>query len=148
LDSGGKETETMAVGEEYLAFLHDELSENQTRLRDLLGDSQSRAIFSFCADRLVSTVETGRYAFSPVEGIVQKLEGWGMSISQKEKGREVQFEIKCPYAEKVHPRLSSKEPGCPLGEYILGAIRLEEPKSQLVHNSLTKEGVKLTIEKA
>jgi len=140
------EEETVSVSIEYLAFLLDELSENQARIRELLGENQARAIFGSCADRLVTTVETGRYAFSPIEGIVQKLKGWGMTVIQRKKGEAVELEIECPYAEHVHPRLSSREPRCPLGVYTLGAVRLEDSKSQLIHNCLTKEGVKLTIE--
>ena len=138
----------VAVSEDYLAFLHDELSENQTRLSQLLGDSGSKAVFSFFSDRLVSTVEAGRYAFDPLEGIVQKLKGWGMAVSIKEKGNAVEIGVKCPIAEKVHPRMASKEPRCPLGEYILGAVRLEASKSQLLHNSLKEDGVELLIERS
>ena len=143
-----EESRKVSVSEGYLAFLHDELSENQARLRELLGDSQSRAIFSFAADRLVKTVEAGKYGFSPIEGITQKMKEWGMTVSQKDKGAVVEVEIGCPYAETVHPQLTSKEPRCPLGEYVLGAVRLEDSKSQLLHNALTEKGVRFVIKKA
>ena len=138
----------VSISEEYLAFLHDELAENQIRLREILGDSQAQAVFCWSADRLVSTVEAGRYTFDPMEGILQKLAGWGMQVTRKEKGTVAELEIKCPYATTVHRRLSTKEPKCPLGEYILGAIRLEESKSHLLSNDLTTEGVRFRIQKA
>ena len=138
----------VSVSEEYLAFLHDELAENQIRLREILGDSQAQAVFCWSADRLVSTVEAGRYTFDPMEGVLQKLAAWGMQVSRKEDGTTSELEIKCPYAETVHHQLSSKEPKCPLGEYILGAIRLEESKSHLLSNHLTEDGVKFKIQKA
>ena len=141
------ETKMVSISADYLAFLHDELSENQARIREILGDNQARAIFSWCADRLVTTVEAGRYSFSPVEGIVQKLKSWGITVSRKDRGRAIELEFKCPYAEHVHPRLHSREPRCPIGEYALGAVRLEDSKAQLIHNGLTKDGVKLTIER-
>ena len=143
-----KEPKKVSVSEDYLAFLHDELSENQARLRELLGESQSRAIFSFAADRLVNTVEAGKYDFSPIEGVARKLKEWGMSVSQKDKGAVTEVEIECPFAESVHPRMASKEPRCPLGEYVLGAVRLEDSKSQLLHNGLTEKGVKFVIKRA
>jgi hypothetical protein len=45
------------ISEDYLVFLHDELAENQARLRDVLGESGAKAVFSWSADRLVSTVK-------------------------------------------------------------------------------------------
>ena len=138
----------VSVSEDYLAFLHDELAENQARLREILGDSQASAILSWSADRLVTTVEAGRYSFSPIESVLQKLNGWGFTASQRDRGKFIEVEVKCPYAERIHPKLVSKEPRCPLGEYILGAARLDESKSQLVHNSLLKDGVKLTIQRS
>jgi len=138
----------VTVSEDYLAFLHDELSENQSRLRQILGESQSKAIFSWNSDGLIRTIPPGRDSSNSLDGIVQKLRGWGMKVTYRQKGRAVEFEIDCPYADQIHPLLASKEPRCPLGEYILGAVRLEDPKSQLLHNSLTAAGVKLTFEKS
>ena len=136
----------VSISEDYLAFLHDELSENQARLKQILGESQSKAIFSWNADSLIRTIPAGKNS-SSIDALVQKLKDWGMSVTYREKGRAIEFEIGCPFADNIHPLLASKEPRCPLGEYILGAIRLEEPRSQLAHNSLSKEGVTLTIEK-
>ena len=138
----------VSVSEDYLVFLHDELAENQSRLREILGDSQASAILSWSADRLVTTVEAGRHSFSPIESVLEKLTGWGFTASQRDRGKFIEVEVKCPYAERIHPKLVSKEPRCPLGEYILGAVRLDESKSQLVHNSLTEDGVKLTIQRS
>ena len=139
---------TVSVDEDYLAFLHDELSENQIRLREILGESQATAVLSWCADRLVRTVKSGRCVSNPIEGVVRKLTSWGMEISWKEEGDLTKLEVKCPYAKRTHSRLSSMGSNCPLGEYILGATRLEDPKSQLLHNSLTEEGVRLTLRSA
>ena len=136
---------TVLVSEAYLAFLHDALSENQARIREILGESQAGAVFSWCADRLVQTVKVGRYASSPVEGVVRKLNAWGMAVRWKEGENVTSLEVKCPYAPRLHSRVSSREPKCPLGEYILGAIRLEDSKAQLVHNGLTENGVKFVL---
>ena len=138
---------TVSVSEDYLAFLHDELSENRVRLREILGESQANALFCWSADRLVTTLGSSRNALSPVEGIAQTLKSWGMQVEVKSKGNTVDISMKCPYAETVHPRLSSKEPKCPLAEYLLGAVRLEDSKSQLLRNDLTKDGVQLKFEK-
>jgi hypothetical protein len=140
-------TNTVPANEDYLAFLHDALSENQVRLREILGESQAKAVFNWSADRLVNTLRASKYSSSPVDGVVRKLTCWGMTVSRKERGNLTELEVKCPYAERMHPRMASREPVCPLGEYILGAVRLEDSKSQLIHNSLTKEGVRFTLER-
>jgi hypothetical protein len=142
------ETKTISVNEDYLAFLHDELAENQIRLREILGESQAQAVFCWSSDRFVLAAEVARYNFDFMEGIVQKLAGWGMEVSRKDIGSISKLEVKCPYAERVHSRMSSKEPKCPLGEYVLGAVRLEESKSHLLRNDLTKYGVKFKIQRA
>jgi len=139
---------TVPVNVEYLAFLHDQLAENQQRLRELLGESQARAIFCISADRLVSTIGTGRYKADPMEGILAKLSEWGFGVSRKDKGDVAELEIKCPLAGTVHPRLTTRSPKCPLAEYVLGAIRLEDNRSQLLTNDLRSDGVRLKFQKA
>lgn len=140
------ETRTVSVSEDYLAFLHEMLSGNQVRLREILGGRQAKAIFNWSADQLVRTVKADRYASGPVEGAVQQLTRWGMAVSWKEVGNTTELEIRCPYAERIHPQMASREAMCPLGEYILGAVRLEESKAQLMHNNLTKEGATFAFE--
>jgi hypothetical protein len=136
------------VSEDYLAFLHDQLAENQARLRELLGESQAQAIFCISADRLISTVGVGRYEIDSLDGILQKLSGWGMDVKRKDRGDVTELEIKCPYAERVHPRIKSQQPKCPLSEYVFGAVRLENAKSQMLRNELTHDGVTLKIRKS
>jgi hypothetical protein len=138
---------TVTVSEDYLVFLHDELSENIVRLREILGDSQAQAVFSWSADRLVATVGGGKNPINPLDGIIEKLRSWGMEAEVRSKGDTIEVVMKCPYAEVVHPRLSSKEPKCPLGEYVLGAVRLEDEKSLMLRNDLTTGGVKLRIKR-
>ncbi len=137
---------TVTVSEDYLAFLHDELAENQTRLRETLGDTAANAMFDWCADKLVRTTEKGKYAFHPIDAVVQRLSGWGMQVRVNQTRGTTQIEVQCPYAERIHRWLASSSPRCPLGEYFLGAIRLEDQKSQLVSNHLTPLGVKFVVQ--
>lgn len=136
----------VTVSEDYLAFLHDELAENQARLRETLGDSAANAMFDWCADKLVRTTERGRHSHT-IDSVVQRLSGWGMQVKMKEVQGTAELEVQCPYAPRIHPRLSSSSPKCPLGEYLLGTVRLEDEKSQLVSNHLTSVGVKFTIQR-
>ena len=138
----------VSISEDYLTFLHDQLAENQFKLREVFGDSSADALFCWSADKLVLTVEGNNYSFDPLEGVLQKIRGWGMKISRKDDGEVSQLEVKCPYAETVHPRLSTDHPKCPLGEYILGAVRLRESKSVMLSNDLTGDGVRFRIGKS
>lgn len=136
------------VSEDYLAFLHDQMAENQARLRELLGESQAQAIFCISADRLISTVGVERYETDSLDGILHKLSEWGMEVKRKNRGDVIDLEVKCPYAERVHPRLKSSQSKCPLSEYVLGAVRLENAKSQMVGNDLKQDGVSLRIRRS
>lgn len=140
---GGK---TVSVSEDYLAFLHDELAENQARLRETLGDSPANSVFDWCADGLVRTAEKGKHSLHPLDSVVQRFSGWGMQVKVREVQGATEIDVQCPYADRVHPRLMSSSPKCPLGEYVLGAVRLEDGKSQLVSNHLTPQGVKFAIQ--
>jgi hypothetical protein len=147
-ESGVARTQKMvSVSEDYLAFLHDELAENQARLRETLGAGAADAMFDWCADKLITTAEKGKYSFHPIDSVVQRLSSWGMQVKVTDMEGKAEIEVQCPYADRIHPRLSSSTPKCPLGEYALGAIRLEEGKSQLVSNHLTTKGVMFTIDK-
>lgn len=137
----------LSVSEDFVAFLHDQLAENQARLRETLGEGASTALLDWCADRLVRTTEKGRYSSHPIDAVVRRVSGWGMQVKVKESRGETEIDVQCPYADRVHPQMSSSSPKCPLGEYFLGAVRLEDEKSQLASNHLTSQGVEFTIRK-
>lgn len=136
----------ISVSEEYLAFLHDELAENLARLRETLGDGPANDVLGWCADRLVRTTGKGKYSSHPIDSVILRLSDWGMKVKAKETQGATEVEVQCPYAERIHSRLASSSPKCPLGEYVLGAVRLEDEKSQLVSNNLTPRGVKFVIQ--
>jgi hypothetical protein len=142
-----KNPRTVLVSEDYLAFLHEELSENQARLGEILGESQAEAIFNWCADKLVRTTKKETHSFHPIDAVVQRLSSWGMEVRLKEMEGKTEIEVQCPYAEHIHPQMSSATPKCPLGEYVLGAVRLEDEKSLLLSNHLTPHGVRFAIQK-
>ena len=133
----------MAISEDYLVFLHDQLAVNQAKLKELLGPG-AQAIDVLSADSLTRTVG-GTPKGHPVDGAVETIRGWGMDVSLERKGAFVEVALKCPYAEVVHPKMTAKEPVCPLNEYVLGAVRLEDAQAQLEHNTLTKDGAKFVI---
>jgi biotin operon repressor len=133
----------VAVDEDYLVFLHDLFAENQAMMSEILG-SGADVIRSYGADRLVKTLEKTQ-TFHPIDGVVQKLKSWGIGVDVETHGYTIGVEVKCPHAEKVHPRLSSAKPVCPLTEYVLGAIRLENREAQMEHSVLLQDGAKLVV---
>ena len=133
------------IDEDYLVFLHDQLAENQATLKEILGESGANTLLNLSSNRLVSTVGGG-LTFHPIDGMVNRLKGWGMQVERKESLGSIELVAKCPYAEKVHPRLKAKSPKCPLGEYILGALRLEFKGASLMTNDLLDDGVRLVVQ--
>jgi hypothetical protein len=138
---GGQKT--VAISEDYLVFLHDQLAVNQAKLKELL-DAGAQTIDVLSADSLTKTIGRGP-GVHPIDGVVEKIRGWGMDVSIERKGVVVEVGLKCPYAEVVHPKMSAKEPVCPLNEYVLGAVRMEDRGALLEHNVLTKDGARFVI---
>lgn len=133
----------VSVDEDYLVFLHDQLASNQSKLKEILG-SGAEVILLASADNLVNTLDPESTLYS-VDGMVEKLKSWGMNVDMKRSGGSVEVELKCPYAETVHPRMASKEPMCPLNAYVLGAVRLEDKGALLQQNALLKDGARFVI---
>jgi hypothetical protein len=131
----------VSIAEDYLVFLHEQLAENQAKLREILHDSGSEVVFNMSADGLVRTVEKD-FQFRPIDGIVSRMKEWGMTVTLKREAGSMELELRCPYAETVHPQLTSKKPVCPLGEYALGALRLVDREVRLEDNSLLSDGAR------
>ena len=132
------------IDEDYLVFLHDQLAENQATLREILGASGADAVLRFESERLVAGIG-GNLTFHPIDGVVDRLRGWGMHVRRREEKRSIELKVKCPYAKTVHPHLRAKNPKCPLEEYILGAVRLEYKGASLSTSELLNDGVKLVV---
>jgi hypothetical protein len=126
-----------------LAFLHDQLAVNQEKLRDILG-SGAEVISKYSADSLVGTVDK-ESPQNRADTLAKTLRKWGMEVSHTQSSNGVQFVISCPYAEYVHPRLSARDPVCPLSEYVLGEVRLSDRGATLESNALTEKGSRFAI---
>ena len=132
------------IDEDYLVFLHDQLAENQATLKEILGESGANTLLNLSSNRVASTVDGG-LTFHPIDGMLNRLKGWGMQVEKNESQGSIELVVKCPYADQVHPRLKARNPKCPLGECILGALRLEFKGASLVTNELLKDGAKLVV---
>jgi hypothetical protein len=138
-----KDDRMVKVSLAYVAFLHDQLAVNQEKLKEILG-SGAEVISGHSADELVGSLSKDS-PYGRVNRLVKTVRGWGMELKQTRKGDLVQFEVGCPYAEYVHPRLSSEKPICPLGEYVLGEVRQIDRKAAMENCALTERGSRFAI---
>jgi hypothetical protein len=138
-----KDDKTVSISLAYVAFLHDQLAVNQAKLKEILG-SGAEVISGYSSDKLVGALSR-ESPYGRADRLAKTIKGWGMSLTQTRKGNVVQFEVGCPYAEYVHPRLSSEAPVCPLGEYALGEVRQVDGKAALETCALTEKGSRFAI---
>jgi hypothetical protein len=145
--SKGKESNRgnseVSISLAYVAFLHDQLAVNQSKLREILG-SGANVISGYSSDQLAKTL-TRESPFRRADRITKMVKNWGMDISQTRKGNAIQFVVSCPYASYVHPRMTSDEPICPLGEYVLGEVRQTDRGAALENNALVENGSRFSI---
>jgi len=137
---GGK---TVRISLAYVAFLHDQLAVNQEKLKEILG-SGAGVVSDYSSDKLVDVVSK-KSSYGHVDRLAKTIKGWGMDLKQTWKGDTVQFEVGCPYAGYVHPRLSSEHPICPLSEYVLGEVRRVDRKATLENCALTERGSRFAV---
>jgi hypothetical protein len=129
---------------DYFVFLHDQLAANEAELKEILGDPGKKVIFDRSSERLARGTERPLSAH-PIDGAIERIEGWGVKVTRNKDAGSVRVHVDCPYAEVVHPLRSKEHPVCPLGEYLLGALRLEDKNAQLVRNSLLADGAEFEI---
>ena len=140
-----KKPKTVEISEEYLTFLHDQLAVNQSKLKEFLNDSGAQVVTDASSDELAGLISKERGVISE-DALVDKIEGWGMQVKKNRRGSLVEFDVSCPYAEIVHPKLTAEKPVCPLGEYVLGVVRSGDSGAQLRHNHLKEDGARFSIE--
>jgi len=141
--TGAKGDKMVNISLAYVAFLHDQLAVNQEKLRDILG-SGAQVISGYSSDGLASALIKDS-PYGEADRLTRMIKGWGMDLKQSRRGSTIQFEVRCPYAEYVHPRLSSENPICPLGEYALGEVRRTDRRASLESSALTEGGSRFAI---
>lgn len=129
---------------DYVVFLHDQLAANSAALNKVFNESGAQVISQLGADRLVRSTQSP-FAMSPLDAAVDRVEGWGMKVTRSRTGGRLRLKVSCPYAKQVHALRSDEHPICPLGEYFLGAYRIEERKALIADNSIDDEGAVIQI---
>lgn len=81
----------------------------------------------------------------PIEAIREIIEEYGYHINEVHEDDHSSWSIKCPFAQKVHPNLSSTDAICPMSLLILGAVRLQQQNSIMMERSLDPDGSQFMI---
>lgn len=82
---------------------------------------------------------------NPIEVIQNIIEKYGYQIKETHVDDHSSWTIKCPFAQKVHPKLSSSDAICPISLLILGAVRLQQQNSIMSQHALDLEGSQFEI---
>ena len=82
---------------------------------------------------------------NPIDEIQKIIEKYGYQINETHHDEHSSWTIKCPFAQKVHPKLSLNDAICPISLLILGAIRLQQQNSTMQQHALDPEGSQFEI---
>jgi hypothetical protein len=81
----------------------------------------------------------------PIEEIQNIIGKYGYQIDETHENDHSSWTIKCPFAQKVHPKLSLDDAICPISLLILGAVRLQQQNSTMSQHALDEEGSQFEI---
>jgi hypothetical protein len=82
---------------------------------------------------------------SPIEETQKIIEKYGYQINETHENDHSSWTIRCPFAQKVHPKLSLHDAICPISLLILGAIRLQQQNTIMTQHVLETEGSQFEI---
>jgi len=82
---------------------------------------------------------------NPIDEIQNIIKKYGYQIKEAHEDDHSSWTIKCPFAEKVHPKLSLNDAICPISLLILGAVRLQQQNSIMLQHSLDPDGSQFEI---
>ena len=81
----------------------------------------------------------------PIEEIQNIIENYGYQIDESHEDEHSRWIVKCPFAQKVHPKLSLNDAICPISLLILGAVRLQQQNSTMLQHALDADGSQFEI---
>lgn len=82
---------------------------------------------------------------NPIEEIRNIIGKYGYQINETHENDHSSWTIKCPFAQRVHPKLSLNDAICPISLLILGAVRLQQQNSTMPQHALYPEGSQFEI---
>jgi len=114
--------------------------------RRLMDVTTKRFADEFMMDTAAQVVKTLLGDSSnPIDEIRNIIEKYGYHIHEVHEDDHYSWSIKCPFAQRVHPKLSSTDAICPMSLLILGAVRLQQRNSTMLERSLDSDGSQFMI---
>jgi hypothetical protein len=81
----------------------------------------------------------------PIKEIRSIIEKYGYQIHESHHDDHSSWSIRCPFAERVHPKLTVNDAICPMSLLILGAIRLQQQNSTMTERGMAPDGSQFEI---
>jgi hypothetical protein len=128
---------------EYLLSTHVQMSASYDKLKELLGESVALALFAMAADAGLPAMLPS--ASSSVEELKEVLAETGYELSADEKDDTIEFRLKCPHADRIHPYLGENATFCPMSQMVLSTMRRKFGTSIVTDTSLVPDGSRFTI---
>jgi hypothetical protein len=135
--------DVVSVPFEYLLELHSQINAAYEKLTELIGEPATRAFFALSAARDLPGQQPS--PVSSVEKLREILDGVGYDLNETSVGNVVTFTLSCPFAGRIHPRLSGGATYCPMSQTVLSTILKKYPRSIIVDNRLSKAGSTFSI---
>lgn len=122
------------------------LNQSYEKMKEILGESTALMFFSL-ASEFPAWSELGTGDLDLIGGkLSARLEAFGYSPQQTQKGNQVEYRLTCPHAHDIHPELGKNASFCPMSHMVLGTLRQQRRKSTLKKSQLLEDGSAFTIE--
>jgi hypothetical protein len=128
----------------YIGFLHDIIAEYHERLAGATSPQVAREFLASIADKEIRHLGLDNDP-TPKNTIKNIVESMGMKYQTFRVGDQMVSKLECPYAEVVHPRISTTNPICPIALLTLAAERVTNKRIIMTNNHLTREGAEYTL---
>jgi hypothetical protein len=129
----------------YLAALHDIISAYHQRLSEVTSPQVANQFLGNISDIAMRHLGFDKDKDSAEENARKMMATLGMKLETVKTGQNIDCKIECPFAEKVHPLLVSKNPICPITILVLGAVRLTDRGALATQITLNEKGTDAII---
>jgi hypothetical protein len=130
----------------YLAAMHDVIAAYHQHLSEVTSPRVANQFLANVSDMSMKYVE-GRD--SAMDAVKKRLMELGVNLTMRQMSEdirsEIQCEIECPFASKVHPLIVSKAPICPIAIAVLGAVRTKQSGALATKLELNEKGTRAVI---
>ena len=138
-----KRNDLVTVPFEYLLSTHVQMNATYDKLKEIIGESATLALFALAADENLPSKRPT--APSSVEELRKILDESGYELNAEVIGDNVDFRLSCPHAARIHPHLGTDPSFCPMSQMVLSTMRKKFGKSVVVESKLVRGGSQFII---